>query len=281
MEEAATVREWTDLLRRVRFGANVRVPGVSRGVRGSTVRAVALMLATYADGDGSRVFPGTARLSVACEMDYRTIKRCLSVLRHLGLITPVRQVRRRGHAEEYQLTIPVDLLERLEVLSPRQMEEEVERIREANRRTSTGAARTRTPDPVRVPHAPEHTHERDSVRVPETPVPEGPRDARTGAGSTPSPPGTGAGSTAVRVRPAPPTHHDLVTTTTHQHHVTLTTESANSPRASGRSENPISSEGDTEPGACECGVYFDPDGVCRNRYCARSAVIVPLRRRVA
>jgi len=235
------------------------------------------MLATYADADGSRVFPGTARLSVACEMDYRTTKRCLSVLRHLGLITPVRQVRRRGHAEEYQLTIPVDLLQRLEVLSPRQMEEEVERIREANRRTSTGAARTRTPDPVRVLHAPEHTHERDSVRVPETPVLEGSRDARTGAGSTPSPSGTGAGSTAVRVRPAPPTHHDLVTTTTHHTEVNLRT-AVTGPRAREAAEDQISSEGECP----SCGVLLDPDRVCRNRRCADgSAVVVPLRRKEA
>lgn len=37
-EENATVREWTDLLRRVRFGTTVTVPGSSRGVRGATLR---------------------------------------------------------------------------------------------------------------------------------------------------------------------------------------------------------------------------------------------------
>src|SRR5690606_17634783 len=154
------------------------------------------MLATYADADGSRIFPGTARLAVACEIDYRTAKRCLAALRWLGLIRVVRAARRRGLADEYRLTIPGDLLDKDDVLSPGQMDLEVERIRDGNRRRvddepGTGAADTRTDT---------------AVRVTDAPVQAGPVDGCTGAGSTSNDGCTGAGSTVVRVRPAPPTH---------------------------------------------------------------------------
>lgn len=226
-EENATAREWTDLLRRIRFGATVTVPGSSRGVRGATLRAVALMLATYADADGSRIFPGTARLAVACEIDYRTAKRCLAALRWLGLIRVVRAARRRGLADEYRLTIPGDLLDKVDVLSPAQMDLEVERIRDGNRRRvddepGTGSADTRTAA---------------SVRVPQTPVQAGPVDGCTGAGSTSNDGCTGASRTVVRVRPAPPTHHDVDTPTTHHTEVNLRT-AVPGPRARESEETP-------------------------------------------
>lgn len=235
-EENATAREWTDLLRRIRFGATVTVPGSSRGVRGATLRAVALMLATYADADGSRIFPGTARLAVACEIDYRTAKRCLAALRWLGLIRVVRAARRRGLADEYRLTIPGDLLDKVDVLSPAQMDLEVERIRDGNRRRvddepGTGSADTRTAV---------------SVRVPQTPVQAGPVDGCTGAGSTSNDGCTGASRTVVRVRPAPPTHHDVDTTTTHHTEVNLRTAVTVS-RAREAVEDQIPEEGEGEP----------------------------------
>lgn len=213
-DEKASVRDWTDILRRVRLGATVTVPGNTRGVRGSTVRAVALMLATYADADGSRVFPGTARVAVACEIDYRTAKRCLASLRHLGLIVLVRPARQRHHADEYRLTIPTDLMERMAVLSPTEMESEVEEMRANNRRGErpTGAGRTRT------------------LRVPDAPVEAPVDEPRTGAGSTPTGPRTGAGSTAVRVPECPPTHHYIDTRTTHHSDEDLSTDVAG-PRA--------------------------------------------------
>lgn len=254
-EEHASVRDWTDILRRIRFGATVRVPGTTRGVRGATLRAVALMLATYADGDGSRVFPGTARIAVACEIDYRTAKRCLAALRWLGLIALTRAARRRQLADEYRLTIPSNLLDRLEVLTPAAMDLEIERIREGNRRREpkptnpdgarTGVAGTRTDDAVRGADAPVQPVDNPPARVPDAPVDTPPGETGTGAGSTASDASTGAGSTFVRVPECPPTHHDLDTTTTHHPQRNLRSKPAG-PRAR-EAEEPDSDVVDEQP----------------------------------
>lgn len=224
--QPATVRDWTDVLRRVRFGATVRVPGASRGVRGATVRAVALMLATFADSDGSRAFPGTARLSVACELDYRTTKRCVAILRHFGLITAVRVARRARRADEYQLTLPVDLLERLEVMTPAAVEAAIAKIRRDNRSDRPdpdpyrGAGGTPVPDDSRVPEAPQE----DAPGVPEAPVEQATPDRSRGASRTHDDRSRGASRTVLGVRVCPPTHHDLATTPTYHSERDLRTE---------------------------------------------------------
>ena len=129
--EDATVRDWTDLVARIRFGV------VRRGrktVSGATIKAVAGRLSTYADPDGSRVFPGLARLAVDLEMSYDTVKMAVSALSRVGLLRLVKAGVRRGHADEYHLAIPTDLLDRddVECVSGRHALE-VERIREATR----------------------------------------------------------------------------------------------------------------------------------------------------
>ncbi|WP_426502581.1 hypothetical protein ACPPVO_33715 [Dactylosporangium sp. McL0621] len=49
-DASITLRQWLDVVRRARLGR--------------TPKAVALMLATYADNDGRRVFPSVTRLAV-------------------------------------------------------------------------------------------------------------------------------------------------------------------------------------------------------------------------
>src|SRR5690606_37306286 len=108
-QENATVREWSDLLARIRFGT-VKVAG--KTVRGATIKAVGYRAANYADSDGSRVRPGLPRLAVDLEIDHGTAKRAMQVLVRTGLLRLVRPGARPGHADEYQLTIPADLLDR-------------------------------------------------------------------------------------------------------------------------------------------------------------------------
>lgn len=122
--EAATVREWTDLVRRARLGR--------------TVKLVALVLATYADGDGGRIFPGVARLSVDTEVSYNTVKAALATLREAGLITRVRAAQARGDADEYRLTIGEETGDRVDVLTPAQVSLAISRVRE----TKQGRYRT-------------------------------------------------------------------------------------------------------------------------------------------
>lgn len=88
---------------------------------GPTVQHIALLLAVHADGSGARVRPGTKRLAAFTGYDVKTIQRAIVRLRNLGLIERVFEASRsgrKGMADEYRLTIPGDLLERVEMLAP-------------------------------------------------------------------------------------------------------------------------------------------------------------------
>ncbi len=83
-----------------------------------STKLLAFVLATYADMNGSRVRPGVGRLSRVAGVTDRTVKRALATLRELGLIERVKQGNRwAGHADEYRLTIPTNLLD-LPMLDP-------------------------------------------------------------------------------------------------------------------------------------------------------------------
>ncbi|MBA0126305.1 hypothetical protein H0B56_12205 [Haloechinothrix sp. YIM 98757] len=85
------------------------------------VKFLALILATYADPDGSRVRPGLDVLASVSGQSERSVKRSLAELRGLGLLTVARRGGGRGgqgRTTEHQLTIPVDLLDRVTVLDP-------------------------------------------------------------------------------------------------------------------------------------------------------------------
>lgn len=99
--------EWERIVRRV------RMPGPTK--------AVALTLATYANQDGTSIYPGNERLvAVSCYSD-KTVRVGLEWLRSGYLVERVREGSRGGRrafADEYRLTIPSDLLTRHELLPP-------------------------------------------------------------------------------------------------------------------------------------------------------------------
>ncbi|QLQ37973.1 helix-turn-helix domain-containing protein [Micromonospora robiginosa] len=117
--------EWLDLIRRARLGR--------------TTKLVAVMLALYANEDGSKVFPGIARLSVVCELGYNTVKASLADLREAGWIERVGHGTLGGRADEYRLTVT----DGAPVPTPSDIERQIERIRSAKRgvRPSRQAAR--------------------------------------------------------------------------------------------------------------------------------------------
>lgn len=87
--------EWERLIRRLAIPAHLKY--------------LALMVATYADLDGSRVFPGVKRLSLVMDKSPATVKRGLSDLREYGLLERVKQGNRHAkESDEYQLTVPSD-----------------------------------------------------------------------------------------------------------------------------------------------------------------------------
>lgn len=151
-ETGATARMWTDVVRRA------RLTGVVRGVRkdsllaGDTVKAVAMTLASYADPDGTRVFPGVARVATDCEISYQIAGRCIAGLRELGLLKLVRRAKRRGartereRADEYRLTLPADLLDRIVVPTPSEYRAKVTKLDETHRRRGPGVTQS-SPEP--------------------------------------------------------------------------------------------------------------------------------------
>jgi hypothetical protein len=100
--------EWERLVRRI------SMPG--------PIKLLALTLSTYADADGSRVRPGQGTLAAVIGRTERTIRRQMTILEDdLGLLQQVSRGGGRGgvgNPAVYRLTIPVDLLERVRLLSP-------------------------------------------------------------------------------------------------------------------------------------------------------------------
>ena len=83
------------------------------------VKFTAVMLATFADADGSRVRPGVDVLAAVTGQGASTIRKQLTGLQEYGLLTLVSRGggrSGRGKAHEYRLTVPVDLLARVPML---------------------------------------------------------------------------------------------------------------------------------------------------------------------
>lgn len=75
-----------------------------------STKGVALLLASYADDKGRKVHPGEERLARVSGINARNVRRHVAKIRDLGLITRTsRANRKRGLADEYRLTVPVDL----------------------------------------------------------------------------------------------------------------------------------------------------------------------------
>lgn len=247
---SATVREWTDILARIRFGT-VKVG--TRAITGARIKLVAARLADYADSDGTRVRPGLARLCLDVEIDYRTAKASVAYLRAIGLLHLVRTGGRNG-ADEYRLSLPVDLLERddLEVWSPSRQRMEIERLSDSHRRAPR-SPRGGPGTPVSQGHpAPVNDPESQGQRAPVVPVDNSLSQGQgapvkasvaapiTGAGGTSRPPITGAGQAASQGQAAPATDQDLSTTTT-DHSGEDVSETVTTPGALGPATNPESS----------------------------------------
>lgn len=78
-------------------------------------KLVALTLATYANGDGTRAHPGETKLAAAVGIKERAVRNHIAILRDLGLIKRVsRGGSRLRLADVYELHVPDDLLDRLD-----------------------------------------------------------------------------------------------------------------------------------------------------------------------
>jgi DNA-binding MarR family transcriptional regulator len=78
---------------------------------GTPTKAVALMLASYADRDGGNIHPGVDRLAANLECHERTVRRHLTRLAERGLIEKTfsgSSAGRRRLADCWALTLPAD-----------------------------------------------------------------------------------------------------------------------------------------------------------------------------
>jgi DNA-binding transcriptional ArsR family regulator len=82
----------------------------------SGAKHVALNAATYANADGSGIYPGNERTVADTGLSDSTVRRAYRLLRDVGLLDRIVEGRsrgRRGVADEYRLAIPDDVLERV------------------------------------------------------------------------------------------------------------------------------------------------------------------------
>lgn len=107
--------EWERILRRLVVGTTERT--ITWDLKG-----FGLLLATYADLDGSHVRPGPLALAAATGLSARTMRRWMTALAdQYGLLILVRRGGgrgKRGRVSEYRLALPVDLLDRFDLLTP-------------------------------------------------------------------------------------------------------------------------------------------------------------------
>lgn len=83
----------------------VRSAELGKGERGASTLAVALVLGTYANADGSSVRPGVENVATGCGFAARTVERALDRLRREGWIELVTE-HRPGRAQTFRLSIP-------------------------------------------------------------------------------------------------------------------------------------------------------------------------------
>ena len=103
-DSGASVRRWTDVVRRAELN--------------TTTKLIALLVASYANADGTSIYPGLDRLTVESGKGYSTVKRTVAWLRRVGLIECVHRPTRTQPFAEYRLTLSNQLGEHVKVSSP-------------------------------------------------------------------------------------------------------------------------------------------------------------------
>lgn len=192
--------EWEQIIRRARLGSVITGSGrigangrpTRGGMTGNTFTGIALGWSSYANDRGQEIWPGDATVAVDMETTIAAVSAVRKALVDLGLLQMVRG-RRGRRGDEYRLTIPSDLMDRLEVLSPAQHGLAAGRLRDRSRGRRKNAADPADPTLIDVDDDQPDTDETPTVGTP--PDPPEPADTRT-MGGPPDPPETGSGAKA-------------------------------------------------------------------------------------
>ncbi|MGC4769224.1 hypothetical protein ACLQ25_09615 [Micromonospora sp. DT44] len=116
--------EWEQIINRARLAGLItgNGRGTRGGVSGAAFKAVAHVWATHADPDGASIYPGDATVAVEAEVGLKVAQAVKRKMVEIGLTEKVRARARRQHrGDEYRLTLPTDLLDRVDVLTPAQL----------------------------------------------------------------------------------------------------------------------------------------------------------------
>jgi len=116
----ASINEWVKVVRRAKLH--------------KTAKLIAFLMVSYADADGTNIYPGFARLAVQAGVSYATVKRETARLCAIGLIDRMpRSGTRRGWSACYRLILSPDLLEKVDVPTPAAENAAVEAVVERER----------------------------------------------------------------------------------------------------------------------------------------------------
>jgi predicted transcriptional regulator len=159
---------------------------VRRCVLPTTVKTVAAYAAQYANKNGTRIYPGVARLCAVTGLSERSVRAALTTLRELQLITRTRKgssLGRQALTDEYKLTRPADLVDRVHMLDV------AETPASAACDSTCGHPRSPAPPagdkaPKRAPKTSEHRHVTTGTPAPGAGTPA-PDDRITGTSCTP------------------------------------------------------------------------------------------------
>jgi hypothetical protein len=179
----ASVRDWLSVVRRARLGR--------------TAKAVAVALALRANPDGTRIFPGLARLSVEMELSTKALKEALRVLREAGLIEVVRAASMAGDANEYRLVLD-DVLDKIEVPDPG--------VHDAAIRAVAAQIRGKYTPKLRGAAVPAGAVDNPDLRGTGATAEEGTETAPAGNGGDPETAPAGNGGSNLRGTPVPATY---------------------------------------------------------------------------
>ena len=234
--------EWEQIVRRARLSAVITSSGrtgkdgrsTKGGVSGTTFTGIALGWATYANDRGQEIWPGDATVAVDLETSIAAVRKVRKALLELGLLQFVRN-RTTTRGVEYRLTLPVDLLELLDVLTPAQHKLAASRLRDAARGKPAGLSAGVPSDggsggPAEYP---------DDSEEPADGGSNGPPEIESGYSA-----GTSLGG-------PPDTHtdHDRTTGTTTDHSEKHPSTAVTVSREPAADPNPFSDEGIQEPPA--------------------------------
>lgn len=95
--------------------SNEWIPVFRRVIADPSVKNVGIWAATYSDPDGTSIYPGNPRLANITGLSDKAVRNALRIIRGYGLMHRCAigsAAGRRGLADEYRLTIPIDIFER-------------------------------------------------------------------------------------------------------------------------------------------------------------------------